>query len=324
MHEEDGVPTTISGIESSIDSMIQAIDSKIQDSLEPRLLGVAIRSIELENGRSVLVIRIPRSWNRPHMVTFKNLSRCYARNNGGKYQMDIAEIRKQVLEGGAIAGRLAQFRRSRLELISSDHGPIPCNGRSMIVLHALPFVSLDLGASHDLPDFGAIYSHLRPLGTTGFSHRVNFDGLLTYSRPTHEVDSYLQLFRQGMVETADLYMLQRRENNTKHLYAEYIDGKVEEAIASIRGLLAALAVSPPIAWLLTLKGVKGYEIQVTGVMPFGEAMFIDRDELAVPEVIDVDMTMSIAAIAQGLLDPVWQAGGWPRSKTFERREKTGQ
>ncbi len=41
----------------------------------------------------MLVIRIPRSYGAPHMVTFQNTSRFYTRNSAGKHQLDVSEIR---------------------------------------------------------------------------------------------------------------------------------------------------------------------------------------------------------------------------------------
>jgi len=321
MEESDGVPIAIPGVDVAVDALIPALDSKIQDAIDPRILGIRIRPIQLDSGKYVVLLRIPQSWNRPHMVTFKNLSRFFSRNNGGKYQMDIREIREQVLGASAITDRIRQFRSARVDLISKGNGPVPSNGRPFIALHAIPFLSLNAGSSQSLPEANSIYNFLRPLGGMGWSHRINFDGLLTYSESADVIDAYLQIFRNGIVETVDFHMLRPPNADGRSLFAEYIDEKVEEAVANIGGLLNALAASPPIAWLLTLNDVKGYEITVANTVPFRQRPVIDRSELAVPEVIDVDMTREAAEIARQLMDPVWQAGGWPRSKTFEQKQR---
>ena len=85
--EEDGCASHIPGVELDVDAEIQKMDAKIQTGIEPRIQGVEIRAIGLGSGRYVLGVRIPRSWRRPHMVIFKNLSRFFSRNSGGKYQL---------------------------------------------------------------------------------------------------------------------------------------------------------------------------------------------------------------------------------------------
>jgi len=312
----DGFANAVEGIDFAHDEVIPKLDAKIQSSIEPRILGVGIRAIRLANGRSALVIRIPRSWNRPHMVTFKNLSRCYARNSGGKYQMDMNEIREQVIGGAAIAERVARFRRERVDRISADKGPVILGTGAKVILHALPFSSLQPGSSGAIPQLGDLNSFLNPLAESGWSHRINFDGLVTYSHRDSGISAYLQVFRHGMVETVNSRLL-RVKHRDKELPAQYLDQSILKAVADIKGLLRASDCEPPVAWMLTLSGVFDYEIVVSSVIPKVEELKIDREEVAVPEVLDIDFTMEPREIARRLLDPVWQAGGWARSPTFE-------
>lgn len=314
--EQDGFADVLEGVEFSHDEMIPKLDAKIQSSIEPRILGVGIRAIPLAGGRSALVIRIPRSWNRPHMVTFKNLSRCYARNNAGKYQMDMSEIREQVIGGSAIADRVARLRRDRVDLITSDKGPVRLGTGAKVVLHALPFSSLELGSPGSIPEPGELSAFLSPLAGSGWSHRINFDGLVTYSQRGSGVTAYLQVFRQGMAETVNAQMLKVRDGE-KQLPAQYLDQSILKATTDLKGLLLATKCEPPVAWMLTLTGVYDYEIVVSNVIPRFEELRIDREEIAVPEVLDMDLTMESRELARRLVDPVWQAGGWPRSPTFE-------
>ena len=51
-----------------------------------------MRSLEVQ-GNQIVLVRIPRSWVSPHMVTHKGTSRFFARNSAGKYQLDVSELR---------------------------------------------------------------------------------------------------------------------------------------------------------------------------------------------------------------------------------------
>lgn len=66
---------------------IAAISSSL-----PRIPGISMRAVPLKGKRFVIVIRIPKSWASPHMIT-KGSSKFYSRNSAGKYPLDVFEIR---------------------------------------------------------------------------------------------------------------------------------------------------------------------------------------------------------------------------------------
>jgi hypothetical protein len=66
-----GIAGEIIGLESpNLPSEIALLESIIRDSLAPRLTGIVSRTVFCQE-RPVLILSIPRSWNAPHMVTFK-------------------------------------------------------------------------------------------------------------------------------------------------------------------------------------------------------------------------------------------------------------
>lgn len=78
----DGVPTGIPeearGFRPSVatfDAETGRIMSVIKDCLQPRLVGVQAKWVDGYPDGAVLVLRVPRSWNAPHMVTLKGNSR---------------------------------------------------------------------------------------------------------------------------------------------------------------------------------------------------------------------------------------------------------
>src|SRR5579871_5859355 len=82
-----GVPLEARGI-SGINETAELLrlESFIRDGVAPRISGVQMKAIAGFTLGPVILVRVPRSWTAPHMVTFKNLSRFYARNSAGKYQ----------------------------------------------------------------------------------------------------------------------------------------------------------------------------------------------------------------------------------------------
>ena len=113
-----------------------------RDGLEPRLTGIQFRLVESFEEGSVLVLRVPRRWAFPHMVTFKNLSRLYARSGAGKYQMDVAELRSAFSLSQGMADRVRGFRAERVHRIIAEDTPVTLPGGSKMVVH---LVFLQLG-----------------------------------------------------------------------------------------------------------------------------------------------------------------------------------
>ncbi len=105
--EDDGVPVEICGLQDiNPDEEILRMESMIRDGINPRIPGISIRSIPFDSSNCVIVIRIPKSWASPHMVTFKGSSKFYSRNSAGKYQLDVSEIRSAFLLSETIAERI--------------------------------------------------------------------------------------------------------------------------------------------------------------------------------------------------------------------------
>ena len=72
--------------------------------------------IELENGKHTLIVRIPKSWNSPHMIDFRGKTKFYTRNSAGKHQMDIDELRMSFSLSESIIEKIKSF----IEVISSE------------------------------------------------------------------------------------------------------------------------------------------------------------------------------------------------------------
>ena len=80
--ESGGVPTSLAGLEGNPDEAVQRLDSMLLSGIDPRPR-VDVKSIPLSSGRFVIVVRVPRSFTAPHMVTFDGAQRFYARKLGG-------------------------------------------------------------------------------------------------------------------------------------------------------------------------------------------------------------------------------------------------
>lgn len=67
---DDGLPSKVQGLKTAdIDRELLRLQSLISDGLEPSLESVELRSIEIDKGNYVVVIRVEPSRKAPHSVS---------------------------------------------------------------------------------------------------------------------------------------------------------------------------------------------------------------------------------------------------------------
>ncbi|MDP2362499.1 MAG: ATP-binding protein, partial [Ignavibacteria bacterium] len=82
MNEEKGVATELIGLNNiDPDAEILRLENIIRDGIEPRIFGISIKSLKLSNSNYSIIIYIPNSWAKPHVVNFSKHWRFYSRNS---------------------------------------------------------------------------------------------------------------------------------------------------------------------------------------------------------------------------------------------------
>lgn len=123
--ESDAVASALPGIEKAgVEAEILRLESLVRDGIDPRIPGLATHAVELASSRAVLVLRIPRSWAAPHMVTFRGHSRFYTRSSMGKYPLDVTEIRAAFVGSESARTQLRSFRIERLGRLAAMTVPL--------------------------------------------------------------------------------------------------------------------------------------------------------------------------------------------------------
>src|SRR6266851_8623661 len=94
MEEAEGLPIGLPGI-AGIDPEQETIrmEQLTRDGIRPPISGLQTGTVRLTNGNVALVVRVPKSWNPPHQVTYQKAFRFYARDTNNKYQIDVDELR---------------------------------------------------------------------------------------------------------------------------------------------------------------------------------------------------------------------------------------
>lgn len=330
VEETDGVASSLLGLSGDLDAEVLRIEGIIRDGIAPRIQGIVSQPVPLEGdhhsgNRQALVMRVPRSIGRPHVVTFKNHWKFFTRSSNGKHQMDVDEVRAAFVGSEAIAERVRAFRLERLGLLASGQAPVPLSKDAtpaLAVLHILPLSAFDSPAPAAVDLHLARNINLLPPGTGG-TPRYNFDGIVTEGRERAGVEAYAQLFRSGGIEGATSLPFSEYESDGRPLIAmTALERSFIEALERYLELQRCLEVRPPTLVMLSLLGVRDYEI------PAGSRRQhrpVDRDDLLVPETLireepKLDQTRGptgAAGVLRGSFDAVWNACGYGSSLNYD-------
>ena len=318
---EDGKPTgeidAIVGLPAlNVDAERLRLEAVIRDSVAPRMPPVTFHEIRRDPAESCLLVRIPRSWAGLHMVIFKNLSRFYSRTSGGKYQLDVHEIRAGFANLETAQERLQRFRADRVARIVALETPIPLGPGPKLMLHALPFASSEDVWSRFLamtdPQRAKL---LAPLGGHADTWRFDLDGFVLQTlRSDPSLQSYLQVFRDGGIESVSggLVVDERRTGFYMWGYEE----RIIQRFKTHQEFWRLLGITSPLLVGLSFSGLKGLKV-LQGPWGWAEQeAVIDRDVVVAPEVVLSDLTSPPDVALRPIFDLVWNGGGWPGSPNY--------
>lgn len=204
IEEKNGGAAALFPITSeNFDAAKRRISQVLDAGLEPRVQGIRIRHVEVNNGY-VLVIRVPSSFDGPHCVRVQNNQRRFVMRNGtSTTDLNYDQIRAAFDRTATFAERARRFIDQRLQLLIDRKTPMVIVPGPICVVHAIPIAGL---AGRHTVD-------LRPLHANGFisflgndwgggSRTYNLDGLVIHpsGSPMEENIGYAQIFRTGSVE----------------------------------------------------------------------------------------------------------------------------
>lgn len=316
----NGVPTAIGGLSPfDPDKDVLRIESAIRDGIEPRILGLRTRVIDGLDEGPVLIVRVPKSWSGPHMVTFKGSSRFFARSSAGKFQMDVEELRSAFALAGDLPERIRSWRDERIAKIMADDTPVPLINGPKMILHLVPLDSFSQPNRIAAADLAESKTGFVPIGVGGWSHRLNLDGYLNFGGRSRDDDSkrersYCQVFLSGRVEA--VCDTGQAADGTPVIASVWYEKEILESTASFLRSLQTFDVHPPAVLLVSFVGVKG--VTLTMKPGYGDmAHPIDRDVLLLPDVLIEEMPRDLTRLLRPIFDAVWNACGIAQSWNFD-------
>jgi hypothetical protein len=278
--------------------------------------GLQFCPVEVGRKQFVLVLRIPRSWARPHAL-LGEVPQFLVRDGNRRRAFTLRELREVFGLSASIAARMKQFRAERIASLATDNTPVPLSSRTLFVLHVMPQSAFDTPQSTDLCFLMKNNTLIWPMHDTGFSKKLNFDGVLSYFPGDHlplktqAVGSYVQVFRDGCLEavTTEIFQDDVVEGLPKVIFHSY-EALVEKALYNHLSLLWELEIDPPIFVSLAFIGGKDYSLLLPG--QFGQEKSsspIGRDVLIIPETPIYEYSSTYYDVLKESFDRVWQTCG---------------
>lgn len=320
MYEQGGIASELKGLGAiNADQEILRLESILASGIAPRITNVSFKPVQLSSGGVAILCDIPQSWIYPHMVVFQQASKFYARHSAGKYIMDVEQIRHSFLSSQIFLDRMKKFRMERVSQIQAGEAPVVLNGKGKIVFHLIPLSAFQETQNIDLRWLEN--NPISPIYSNQINHyRYNLDGLLLCSNVGDNIDTYVQVFRNGIVEGVNTWLLNFPEGKSK-IPSPLLEKELIKFCEVALARLAQLNINPPVFAFLSLIDAKGYFISLGYGEPFRSRYFsreIDRNMVLLPEIqIDTLPNQDITSELQVMFDMLWNACGYSQCVHYD-------
>jgi hypothetical protein len=308
MRERAGLPQELVGLADDRDASIQRIENLCRDCIQPRITGLRPVQVPLAAGNWALVLRVPRSWNRPHRVAYQTWTKYFLRNAAGVHEASVDELRELFTDATTREARASAFVSERVNLIEDRQAPITIRDGARVILHIVPFGALAGEYQIDLTK-SVECGRFAPIGTTGYNYGFNLYGLITY-RNVQE-NGYTQVFRNGIVETVgtDIGSL---GNGQLGIHGFSLGKAISRAVESYVLGYAAVEVPPPVSVFVTLTGTYGIPV----VCGDGDGQPLPVPRVRLPEVTLTSFGPGYQGALRPIMNAIWNAGGAPQCSIF--------
>lgn len=324
---ETGEPAELVGVSSNnLDREKLRLESIILSGLSPRLQNYSINLIPLADGKAILLIRVSKSWVSPHRVVFKNHSEFYSRHSSGKYRLDVDELRLAFLASESSKEKIRSFITDRIIKISNNEGPFPLIDSPKVVLHLIPTASFINRNEIDIVKLASdpsLFRLLAPVRGMRESEKYNYDGWAAALNGTQgNTIGYIQLFRSGLIESADATIIQPR-NDKLLIPSITFEEEIIKSASKYIFLFKKIDISIPYMVVLSLIGVKGWRMEYRDPFLYPDNNSFSEDTMIFPELLIIDSDTDLSKALMSTFNLVWNASGFPRSpyytETGERR-----
>ena len=327
IREEDGTAVEVCGVPSAgLDQEASRLTNLLHTWTSPRVApNVDITTVDLGDGRAVMVVEVQRSWARPHAVLRpgQHAMSFYRRASRESLPLDPVEVAELIRESQSLPSRLDAFHADRVAAVAAGEMPFPLASEHHYVFTVTPWRAMR-------PNPVSLQVAARPRGLlrSMSALRPTLEGLaeattaefLNEKKPVFE---QAQLHRTGPIEFVGSlapFMGQIDDGRDVFSYLNLEWVLVEHACAAFEAL-NELEIEGPVSAGLTLLGVRGL-LHFAGEGRLRPRVAeVRRPTLHVPRVDVLDRpppeTQPVAHALRPMFDILAQAMGYLRSRSFQ-------
>lgn len=184
--EEEGAssqPGELIGIEEGNEAA-EMYRNLCDTSIDPPVHGLVVKDLFLTNGKWAIVVYIPISLRRPHMVTFKGRNRFYIRRDDRTVKMTADEVKRTVLEVVSIEKNIEEYLKTVEEEVKEDF----LQNDFSLFIHAVPYLIEEDQIDTVSEDIKSLLSsdklHIEGIDLRSYSPMPNIHGLFGGSERT--------------------------------------------------------------------------------------------------------------------------------------------
>ena len=301
VREHNGAAVEITPIKAdNLDSERLRLENLARDALDPRIPGLKLRTVESDDGESVLIVRIPASFIAPHRVKYRDSSRFFGRNSGGKFPMDTQELRDAFTSSEGMPAKLRALHSRAVEASQGKEMPRPTVSYPTMVVTVAPLSVLRSPQQYSVSRDTAMHP---PTLVGDIQYQIALEGIIVH-RAAKEVDAWATTHRRGYIDFA--WMVGRRVEDRGNIvwpmnFTDSFPAGVRSAIARLNGL----GIDGPWAVMATLRQCQNYQL-ILDRFNFDQSRPAWRDEAYLGDVIS---DHAVDADLQPLVDNAWRLFG---------------
>ena len=262
IEEENGIASGLPGLQlDNTDAIKLALENSLRDGIATRLIGVRVQEVPLENGRQVLVIRVPSGMAAPHQVIFRGSGKFFNRNSAGKFQMDVHDLRHAFTDAGGLSARFHRLHSEAIERSLGQEMPFALMQDAAAIVSVLP-----LALFREQRQLPVTRDHaVLPIQAGGYSAIDMIEGVTMHSaleEGSLRVRSFATTFREGRADIAFIIGGRREiEGQQRRLvFPQRFEDGVAEAANAARAVLGYYGIDGPWIVFVSVTGVRNHYI----------------------------------------------------------------
>jgi hypothetical protein len=323
----DGTPKCIIGIENG-DIEANRIQSVCLSSIDEIITGLRVRDIQLSNGKHCVIIQIPNSIKKPHMVVHEKHRSFSIRHGRTNAFMDMTQVRDMVISMTSYQEKLQVFIQERIR----KNFEIAKDDPFLLLMVTPVYLGTDklnplqqeyrkvISSANILPYVG---NSGQSLGSQAAPRIFGIEVNSYHRLASGNLKQYLRLFRNGHLEYYDNYRPGPEAESIKkpmQIFSYRIAFSLVNFLKTAQQIYRMSETSDPLAIHLLLGNVDSSYLYFPTRRVDYEYALIWRDNL-----LSIDMTINEIDesynIASELSDRLFNAYGYEKNFHFSENKE---